>query len=290
MNKSKNIVITGASTGIGYHLVHAFTRRGYTVFGSVRKKDDGKRLSEEFAEAFHPIQMDVTDFKQVDACVNQVGEMVGSEGIGGLVNNAGIAIGGPFLDLDIEEFRKQFEVNVIGLVKVTQAFLPLLGARESHGSLPGRIVQISSSSGKLGMPFVSPYVGSKHAVEGISESLRRELQYYGIDVIVIGPGPIKTPIWDKSAGTAQIEKFKDSDFYPSLKHFEEVHVAKAVKTAWTPEKAAKHIIRAFESTRPKTRYALVPNRWTNWILPLLLPPRVLDTFVKKSLKLEKNKL
>ena len=212
---------------------------------------------------------------------------IGSEGLGGLINNAGIAVGGPFMELDIDEFRRQFEVNVIGLIKVTQTFLPLLGARENHRAAPGRIVQISSVAGKLSMPFLSPYAGSKHAVEGLSHSLRRELQLYGIDVILIGPGPIRTPIWEKSAGETRKERFKNSPFFPSLKIFEDVFVADAIKNGWTSEKAAARIFSVFEAKKPKTRYAFVPQRFKNWTLPTLLPDRLLDTFVKKNLKLKK---
>ncbi len=287
MNKSKNILITGASTGIGYDLAKIFVKGGYTVFGSVRSQSDAARLREELGSNFHSLVFDVTNHMTVDEAAEKLKEKVGDEGLGGLINNAGVAIGGPLMDLDIEDFRYQFEVNVLGLIKVTQAFLPLLGARESHGSLPGKILQISSIAGKVGMPFMSPYAGSKHAVEGISQSLRRELQLYGIDVIVIGPGPIKTPIWNKGVGEGADKKFEHSPFYKSLKIFQTKFVAGAVKKAWTSEKAAGIILNIFEKSSPKTRYGIVPQRLRNSILPRLLPDRTLDKFVKKSLKLYK---
>ncbi len=286
MNKSKNILITGASTGIGYDLAKTFVDAGYTVFGSVRNQSDAARLREELGSNIHPLVFDVTNHKAVDEVAEKLNEKIGVEGLGGLINNAGIAVGGPFTDLDIEEFRYQFEVNVLGLVKVTQAFLPLLGARESHDSEPGKILQISSVAGKVGMPFMSPYVGSKHAVEGISQSLRRELQLYGIDVIVIGPGPIKTPIWSKISDESQ-GKFKHSVFYESLKIFKGKFVAQSLRNAWTSEKAAKMILSIYEKSKPKTRYGLVAQRFRNSILPKLLPDRTLDKFVKKNLKLYK---
>ena len=289
MNNSKNILITGASTGIGYDLAKAFIDSGYKVFGSVRKKEDADRLSRELNENFEPLIFDVTDHESVDNAARQLADRVGDEGLGGLINNAGIAVGGPFIDLEIEEFRYQFEVNVIGLIKVTQAFLPLLGARDNHLSLPGKIIQISSVAGKLAMPFLSPYVGSKHAVEGISHSLRRELQLFGIDVILVGPGPIKTPIWEKSAGEVQETKYKESVFFKSLKIFQDVFVVDAIKNGWTSEKAARRILNTFEKSRPKTRYAMVPQKLKNWTFPLVLPDRVLDFLVKKSLKLSKEK-
>lgn len=287
MNKSKNILITGASTGIGYDLAKVFVDNGYTVFGSVRNQSDAARLREELGSNIQPLVFDVTNHKAVDEVAEKLNEKIGEDGLGGLINNAGIAVGGPFMDLDIEEFRYQFEVNVFGLIKVTQAFLPLLGARDSHGSFPGKILQISSIAGKIGMPFLSPYAGSKHAVEGLSQSLRRELQLYGIDVIVIGPGAIKTPIWNKGAGETQDMKFENSPFYESMKIFQNKFVAKAIRNAWTSEKAAKIILDVFEKSSPKTRYGLIPQRFKNWILPKLLPDRTLDKFVRKSLKLYK---
>jgi len=289
MNKSKNILITGASTGIGYDLAKVFIDSGYTVFGSVRKKKDAERLSNELGENFKPLIFDVTDHEGVDKAAHLLTDEIGGAGLAGLINNAGIAVGGPFMDLEIEEFRYQFEVNVIGLIKVTQAFLPLLGAREDHPSVPGKIIQISSVAGKLAMPFLSPYVGSKHAVEGISHSLRRELQLYGIDVILVGPGPIKTPIWEKSAGEVQEIKYKDSVFFKPLKIFQDIFVVDAIKNGWTSEKAARLILNTFERSSPKTRYAMVPQKMKNWTLPRLLPDRILDILVKKSLKLSKEK-
>jgi len=288
MNKSKNILITGASTGIGYDLAKVFVGAGYTVFGSVRNQSDAARLREELGAGFQALVFDVTNHKSVDEAAVKLGEKVGSEGLGGLINNAGIAVGGPFMDVDIEEFRYQFEVNVIGLVKVTQAFLPLLGARGVHGSLPGKIIQISSIAGIVAMPFLSPYVGSKHAVEGISQSLRRELQLYGIDVVVVGPGAIKTPIWNKGASDELNSKYSSSPFFKSLGIFQREFVGKAVRNAWTAEKLAQNILSVFEKSKPKTRYSFVPQWFQNSFLPRLLPARTLDKFIQKNLKLYKK--
>lgn len=288
MTKSKNILITGASTGIGYDLAKTFVSNGYKVYGSVRKQSDAARLRDELGPDFTALIFDVTNHKSVDEAAEKLMGKIGDEGLGGLINNAGVAVGGPFMDIDIEEVRYQFEVNVIGLVKVTQAFLPLLGARDGHPSEPGRIVQISSIAGKLAMPFLSPYVGSKHAVEGISQSLRRELQLFGIEVIIIGPGPIKTPIWNKSANEEDALKYEQSPFYKSLKIFQNVFVADSVKNAWTSEKAAGIILKAFEKAKPKTRYSLVPQHFKNSTIPRLLPDRALDRFVKTNLKLFKK--
>jgi short-subunit dehydrogenase len=287
MAKSKNILITGVSTGIGYDLAKVFVKNGYTVFGSLRKEEDAKRLSNSLGEKFRPLIFDVTDHKAVDDAAEKLMQEIGEEGLGGLINNAGIAIGGPLLDVDIEEYRYQFEVNVIGMVKVTQAFAPLLGARENHRSEPGKILQISSVAGKMAMPFLSPYVGSKHAVEGISVSLRRELQLFGIDVIVIGPGPIQTPIWNKGTEKNEESKHQNSPFFPALQIFQNVFIRSAVKKGWTSEKATKIIFEIFEKNKPKTRYSLVPQRFMSWTLPKLMPNRMLDRIVGKKLGLLK---
>ncbi len=285
MTISKNILITGASTGIGYDLAKVFISNGYRVFGSVRKQEDADRLSQDFGKGFYPLFFDVTDFKAVEAAYDQLNSEIGNVGLGGLINNAGIAIGGPFMDLSIDEFKHQFEVNVFGLIKVTQTFLPLLGAKENHPSEPGKIVQISSVAGRHGMPFMSPYSGSKHALEGVTESLRKELLFFGIDVILIEPGPIKTPIWNKGASEMVEEKFKNSVFYPSLKKFQSKFVFPAIQKAWPSEKAAHIIFKGFEKKRSKVRYLIIPQKLKNWTIPRLMSTRAVDKFLGKALGL-----
>lgn len=287
MTKSKNILITGASTGIGYDLAKIFVSNGYKVFGSVRKQIDADRLLKELGQDFIPLLFDVTDYDEIEKVAKWLEKEIGDEGLGGLINNAGIAVGGPLMDLTIEDYKHQFDVNVFGLIKVTQAFLPLLGAKENHPSAPGRIIQISSVAGRHGMPFMSAYAGSKHALEGITESLRKELLLFGIDVILIEPGPIKTPIWEKGTSEKVEERFKDSRFLHALKKFQSEFVAKAIQNAWTSEKAAKIIFDAFSARKPKVRYLLMPGRFKNWTLPRLLPTRTVDKFIAKAIGLIK---
>ncbi|WP_425390556.1 SDR family oxidoreductase [Ekhidna sp.] len=286
MTKSNNILITGASTGIGYDLAKIFVRNGYQVFGSVRKQADADRLLEELGQDFSPLIFDVTDYKAVEKAAKRMEGEIGDEGLGCLVNNAGIAVGGPFVDLKMEDFRQQFEVNVFGLIKVTQAFLPLLGARENHPTAPGKIMQISSVSGRMGMPFVSPYVGSKHAVEGITESLRKELLMYGIDVVLIEPGPIKTPIWEKSMDPL-FDKFKNSVYLPVMKKSHEKFMGPSIENALSAEKAAGIIFKEFEKKRSSTRKVIIAQKFKNWTLPRLLPTRTVDKFLGKALGLIK---
>ena len=195
----KSIVVTGASTGIGWGCVKVLAGKGFHVFGSVRKTADAERLSAEFGKSFTPLLFDITDASAVAAGARQVLEQLKGGTLLGLVNNAGIANPGPLLHLDIDTFRQQMEVNVTGQLIVTQAFAPLLGAApDTRTKSPGRIAMMSSVGGKVASPFLGPYSASKFALEGLSESLRRELMVYGVDVIIIAPGAIATPIWDKA--------------------------------------------------------------------------------------------
>jgi NAD(P)-dependent dehydrogenase (short-subunit alcohol dehydrogenase family) len=209
------VVITGVSTGIGYAATQELIQHGYHVFGSVRKRADGERLQVTLGANFTPLYFDVTDETAIRAAAETVQRAVGDQGLFGLVNNAGIAIGGPLLHLSIDEFRRQFEVNVFGLLLVTQAFAGLLGARTHSPHPPGRIINISSVSGRIAYPFIGPYAASKHAVEAISDSLRRELRLYGVDVIVIEPGAVRTPIWDKLE-QVETSRYVSTDYGASL--------------------------------------------------------------------------
>ena len=194
----QSVVITGASTGIGFAAAKLLLARGFRVFGSVRKQADADRLKSEFGANFIPLVFDVTDEAAVFAAAREVRAALEGQTLAGLVNNAGIAVAGPLLEISSDQFRKQMEVNVIGPVIATQAFGPLLGSDPSLKGPKGRIVMISSVAGRNGNPLTAAYSASKHAIEGLSESLRRELMLFGIDVIIVAPGAVKTPIWGKA--------------------------------------------------------------------------------------------
>ena len=280
MELSKAVVITGASTGIGYDLCKNLIGKGYQVYGSVRKKDDADRLVTELGSEFRPLIFDVTDYQSIEKAAEIV-EHEQSAGIACLINNAGMVVGGPLLHVKMKDFEYQFEVNVFGLMKVTQVFAPLLGARENHSLKPGRIIQISSVSGKVGFPFIGAYVGSKHAVEGLSNSLRRELVLWGIDVIVIGPGAIRTAIWNK--GKDEMASFESTPYGPAMTIFRDKLVKKSLKSALDSDWLAEKIVSILESNKPKTRYTFMARKFTNYILPQILPPRMLDRILKKKL-------
>ncbi|WP_080054565.1 SDR family NAD(P)-dependent oxidoreductase [Spirosoma aerolatum] len=279
---SKTILITGVSTGIGYGAAKHFIERGYTVFGSVRNAQDGDRLKAEFGSPFEPLVFDVTDSEAVSNAADYLTQRLAGSGLGGLVNNAGVAFGGPVQYQPMDVFRQHFDVNVVGLVQVTQAFLPLLGARPDHPVQPGRILNISSVNGEVAIPFMSAYVGSKFAVEGFSHSLRRELALFGIKVIIVGPGAVKTPIWSK--GT-DMRAYQATPYYPAMQWFlKQVETSEA--NGFSVDYLGERIVAIHEAARPKIRYAIVPNKLIGWLIPRL-PARLVDWIVERISGLKK---
>ncbi len=277
----KYVVITGASSGIGYDAARYLIARGYHVFGSVRKQADGERVQAALGEQFTPLLFDVTDGAAVATAVSQVSEKVGGSGLAGLVNNAGIAVAGPLMHLSLEEFRQQFEVNLFGLLDVTQKFLPLLGAVPNPTHPPGRIVNISSVSGKIVYPFMGPYAASKHALEALSDALRRELLLFNIDVVVIEPGSVQTPIWDK-AQDLDTAQYNETAYKGMLDGMKRVFVNQG-KNGIPVEKVSEVIYEALTKEKPKTRYVLARKLLTSWLLPRYLPDRRFDKIIAKRL-------
>ena len=278
----QSVVITGASTGIGWATAKLLLARGFRVFGSVRKQVDADRLKAEFGAGFTPLLFDVTDEAAVLAAAREVRAALNGEALTGLVNNAGIAVSGPVLGLSADEFRRQMDVNVIGPVIATQAFAPLLGADPSLKGPKGRIVMISSVAGKSGNPLSAAYSASKHAIEGLSESLRREMMLFGIDVIIVAPGTVKTPIWSK-AEEVDISRYKNSAYLPALEQVRKFtqHLS---EIGLPPEKIAEAIADALTSASPKVRYQLTPDPMRHLITGLL-PKRTVDRIIAKRLGL-----
>jgi NAD(P)-dependent dehydrogenase (short-subunit alcohol dehydrogenase family) len=278
----KHVVISGVSSGIGFATTAELLRRGYHVFGSVRKPEDAERLQEEFGETFTALLFDVTDGQAIGTAVEQVQNSVGEHGLYALINNAGIVIPGPLLLTPLEDFRAQFEVNVFGLLDVTQQFLPLLGAHRNSPHSPGRVINIGSVSGKIAYPFMGAYAATKHALEALSDSLRRELMLYGVDVIIIEPGTTRTPIKDKFK--EEIQHYAQTDYGAVFAGLEE-QLAQREQTGLPVEKVVDAICKALESERPKTRYAVPRKRLTGWLIPRWLPDRWLDRLTAKQLGL-----
>ncbi|HET6595689.1 MAG TPA: SDR family oxidoreductase [Anaerolineales bacterium] len=280
----QSVVVTGVSTGIGWGITKVLIQRGFRVFGSVRKKQDALRLSKEFGERFIPLLFDVTDEAAVEAAAQDVREGLNGEKLFGLVNNAGIAAPGPLIHLPTDEFRYQLEVNLVSVLIVTKAFVSLLGVDRSLRGQPGRIINISSVSGTSAFPFVGAYAASKHGLEGFSETLRRELILYGIDVIIVGPGPIATPIWDK-AEQADTSLYANTDYVDAAQRAKEFMI-RSGKSGLPPEKVGEVVWHALTMHSPRTRYAVVGRGTLQRFVQQLLPKRLVDRIVAKALGLK----
>jgi NAD(P)-dependent dehydrogenase (short-subunit alcohol dehydrogenase family) len=280
------VVITGASTGIGRAAVAEAVKGGAQVFASVRKQADADSLTKEFGGAVTPLIFDVADDAAVKAGAAQVAAALGKRKLFGLVNNAGVAVPGPLLYLDPEELARQLDINVVGVHRVTQAFAPLLGAEEDRTGKPGRVVMISSVGGQNGAPFVGPYAASKFALEGYSQSLRRELMLFGIDVIVIGPGAIATPIWDK-VDRSQVTRYANTPYGPALERVAD-YMINTGHAGLPPKDVGALIWKCLTDPKPKTRYAILRNEFMDRTLPRMLNPRTVDKIIAKRLGFPKR--
>ncbi len=290
----KAVLITGVSSGIGHSTAREFANCGYQVFGSVRQEIDAQRLKAEIGVNFTPLLFDVTDTEAIQNAAKQVASIVEDRGLAGLINNAGIATCGPLMYQPIAEIRWQFEVNVVAPIAITQAFLPLLKIEQAATARPGRVINISSVGGKVAAPFVGAYAGSKHAIEGLSHSLRRELRLHDIDVIIIGPGAVNTPIWDKESAqdlsryNRDLSQYDSTEYQSTLQAFQK-YMTGMGKAGYSPQVVGKFIRTAFESRHPKSRYAIVPDAVPNWYLPRILPDRWLDQLIGKRFGLVPKK-
>jgi short-subunit dehydrogenase len=283
------VLITGASTGIGHATSKYLIDKGYFVIGSVRKAADAKQLEEEFGDAFKAVVFDVTDAKAIKESFSYVKNIVGDSGLFGLINNAGIAVAGPLQYLKMESFEHQMNVNVNGLLRTTQTFLPLLGGNEWYKNSPGRIINIGSVSGIIGSPFLGAYCASKFAVEAISDSLRRELKLHGIKVVLLQPGPIKTRIWGKST---QIDPdLFETEYAPFLNQVSR-SIEKTEAAALEAIELGKLILKTLTIKNPKPRYMISGNK-RSIQFAALLPDRWLDNIffkqMNKVLEREKRK-
>jgi NAD(P)-dependent dehydrogenase (short-subunit alcohol dehydrogenase family) len=223
---------------------------------------------------------DVTDEAAVLAAAREVRTALNGETLTGLVNNAGIAVAGPVLELAADEFRRQMDVNVIGPIIATQAFGPLLGSDPQLKGAKGRIVMISSVAGKNGNPLMSAYSASKHAIEGLSESLRRELMLFGIDVVIIAPGAVKTPIWGK-AEEVDVSPYRNSPFFPALESIRKL-MRQLGENGLPPEKIAERIFEALTLPSPKVRYQITSDPMRH-VITSVLPKRMVDKIIAKRL-------
>ena len=283
----RTVVITGASTGIGEACALRMDRLGWRVFAGVRKEADGQALREKASENLTPIIMDVTEQPTIDASAATVTAAVGESGLAGLINNAGVGVGGPLEFISVDELRRQLEVNVIGQIAVTQAFMPLIR------KATGRIVNMGSIGGRMATPFLGPYNASKFAMEALTDSLRQELYPWGIHVSIIEPGSIATPIWEKSK--AAIEELKETLPEEAMMLYGETveAVEKALvefEAAGIPaDEVAKFAEHALTARTPKTRYVVGRDAQIQRLLVKWAPDRVRDGLVRRQLGLPGKK-
>jgi NAD(P)-dependent dehydrogenase (short-subunit alcohol dehydrogenase family) len=269
------VLVTGASTGIGEATVMHLRELGFSPIAAVRKDEDAERLE---GRGLRTTRIDVTDADQIAAARDELGD----EPLAGLVNNAGIAVAAPLEFLPIDRLRQQLEINLIGQAAVTQAFLPAL--RRGRG----RIVNVSSIGGRVGLPLVGAYNASKFGLEGLSDSLRRELRPQGVDVILIEPGGVKTPIWKKGEELAD-EMLEDvppeaERLYGRLIAAVRTGTQRiARETGIEPSEVAEVIGRALTSSRPRARYLVGSDAKQRAVMAKLLPARVMDRLIGRAL-------
>jgi NAD(P)-dependent dehydrogenase (short-subunit alcohol dehydrogenase family) len=270
------VVITGASTGIGHASALHLASLGFQVFAGVRRDADAERLRQGNG-SIEPVMIDVTDQASIDAAAARVREATGGS-IAGLVNNAGIAVPGPLEYLPMDEFRRQIEVNLTGQVAVTQAFLPMLRPAR------GRIVNIGSIGGRVALPLLGPYAASKHAMEGLTDSLRRELRPSGIEVSIIRPGPIATEIWERGNTKADelLERMPQAEqHYGAAIAGARAGAQERLKEAIAPKQVAEVVAHALTADRPKTRYLVGPRTRPMALLATVLPDRWFDRLIER---------
>jgi NAD(P)-dependent dehydrogenase (short-subunit alcohol dehydrogenase family) len=266
------VVVTGASTGIGRETVRRLHATGFDVFGSVRRTDDAAALR---SEGVTPLMLDVTDVATIATARRDVLASLAERPLVGLVNNAGIPAAGPIELLALDQLRRVLEVNVVGAVAVTQAFLPEL--RRSQG----RIVNISSVSGRIAVPFIGAYAASKFALEAISDSLRRELLPSGVKVIVLEPGSVRTPIWEKAIAGGSLSSYRGTP-YEALAPLVRDQALAGVERGLDPAVVAEAVLEALTTPAPRTRIAVV-KRKLRFRLLQLAPDRLIDRASQRAL-------
>ncbi|MCF8714142.1 SDR family oxidoreductase [Joostella atrarenae] len=279
----KNILITGVSSGIGYTTAKLFLDKGFLVFGSVRKKEDADKLSQELGSNFHALLFDVIDEAAIKEAVIEVEKILDGSSLDCLVNNAGVSVNGPLAYIPIKEFSDQLDINVLGVLRVTQAFLPLLGFDNDRPK--GRIINISSGSGRVTRPFMAPYSASKYAVEALSDGFRRELSDFGIEVSIIEPGPIKSQIWSKAKADAdtQVNKYKNTPYEKIYDNMDKA-VQGMEGIALDASEVSNLIYGIYEGKKRNTRYLVAPKKWLFWLAINVFSDKFLDKMFKKQFK------
>ncbi|CAL8465376.1 g4912 [Coccomyxa elongata] len=289
INIDRVVVVTGVSSGIGYTVAKALVAHQCHVFGSVRSEADAKRLQGEFGDFYTPLIFDVTDEKAVHKAAAEVRSRMKGHTLLGLVNNAGIHVGlDATADLPIAKLKKQLDVNLVAQVSVTQAFLPLLGTDLKLSGNPGKILNMSSIYGSYTLPFSTAYSASKAGLNAVSEGLRRELKPFGIDVVIIAPGPIDTGIWEDVVENAESTKGK-SPFDTFVQKAHALAQTETKKAGWflPPETIGEKVWKVLNTSSPAVQYVITPNWWLNWFGPTFFPRHLVDKEVTRRFGLHR---
>lgn len=273
----KNILITGVSTGIGEAVTDIFIKQGFTVFGTLRNNETAQLCQKKWGSQFVPLVVDVRDEESLKNAHQIVKEKLNGRQLLNLVNNAGIVKPAPLELQPISELEEMLNVNVVGVLKVTQAFLPLMKSDTNVST--AKIINISSISGQLAAPFLGGYTASKFAIEGLSASLRRELMPFGIKVVTVAPGNVRTPIWKKASNP---NFFPGSIYEVPFKKFIETSL-EGEKKGLMPSQIAELIFSIVQNNNPKVRYDPVPQKFANFYVPKFLSHKSLDKMFFKML-------
>ena len=264
-------VVTGASTGIGKATAEHLAQAGFHVLAGVRSDAAAAAVA---AEGIEPVSLDIADPDQIGALAQRVADDPEGRPLRVLVNNAGIAVNAPVEVIPLDEWRRQFEINLFGHIAMIQALLPALIAGR------GRIVNVSSIGGLVAGPTYGAYSGSKFALEAVSDALRRELRHLGVEVVVVEPGAIATPIWQKGLATGQ--QLAETMTPEQRARYQEINAAaarnaqQAARDGVPPEQVARVIETAVTARRPRTRYLVGRDAKVTARLAALLPDRVMD--------------
>jgi NAD(P)-dependent dehydrogenase (short-subunit alcohol dehydrogenase family) len=280
---TSSVVVTGAWSGIGHAVAQSALALGWHVFGSVRNAVDAERLTAEFGASFTPLVFDVRDQGAIETAARKVHASLGTRTLNGLVNNAGIGLAGPLLHQPLDEFRAVLDTNVIGTLLTTRAFAPLLGADQNLQGKKGRIVNITSIAGKIGQPFAGAYVASKFALEGLSEVMRRELNLYGIGVVMVAPATVDTPIWDEPEGA--IGRYGAIDYGEAFDTGVRAIVDARHQHSLEASDVAETVMKALTARRPRLRYAPAQHALLEQALPRMAPKRMTDFVIEHALAL-----
>jgi NAD(P)-dependent dehydrogenase (short-subunit alcohol dehydrogenase family) len=281
--ETRNVLITGASTGIGEACALALDRAGFRVFAGVRRDADAESLRAQASSRLEPVMLDVTDDASVAAAARHIADTVGEDGLAGVVNNAGISVAGPLEFVPLDELRRQLDVNVTGQIAVTQAVLPMIRAGR------GRIVFIGSVGGKLATPFLGPYSASKFALEALADSLRVELRPWRIPVSIVEPGSIATPIWDKGLAAAdELERHmppQAHDMYGAAIDAVREMAKKTAARGIPAARVAGAVMHALTAKRPRTRYPVGTDARIQAALGGLVPDGLRDVVIEQQMGL-----